>query len=460
MSRQFSSTALRQGAKLVNRRLDNWISQLPRPLTVKQLGQALELKDNQISTRLTFRTAKAMTRELERRFLELQKRCEAVVPATLSRLETRRQRREALQRTIEYLAWKKPGKSGIYLQPRVKRLVSSYIKIKMALVALAKEFDAIIAGNRKSKRHTKRVETRPATKKAAKKRPLVRKITLNDTPLGAAMETKYQLHTTQITNLTVSAREITYAIRNRVPNSSFRLVASTGPSTSVIKNRRDSHLETARAQLRRWSAEHIRFYNDIIFIKYLVRRRKQVLHGHSTVPVNKYYAKSDSVKPRKPRIRNNTVGIRRVRVRRYTTKGTRFHASKQRDTPVLRIRRYRGNPRRDSPQQARISEDDKTASRADRLRKKREFTSTVGAWLGGGSGIQKGASTATPTVQKQKRVFGASIQNQEKAADAEEDVQSATSGDAKFIMNGHALLMQTAERMEEKDLKQGGGRRR
>jgi len=492
LSRQFSITALQQASTLVNRKLDNWISQLPRPLTVKQLGLALQLKGNQISTRLGLRAAKAIARELERRSLELKKQYEAIMPAIEARLDLKRKIEERkiqghkirieieLRRKMEEQAKRKPGKSGIYLQPRVKRLVSNYVNIKFQLSLLSKDFDTIITASRRAKRRIRKYPVGPqssAEKRSAstkyKSQLVVRKTTPDHVPVSIGMETYYRYHTAQITNLTVSTMNITNAIRNRVPNSSFRRVALSGPGPSPLQNWRDGYHELTRRQLRRWSAEHIRFSNDIIFIKYLVRRRKQVLLGDGAVPVNRYYAKPETA--RKPRVRNNTVGIRRlrgrVRVRRYTAEGSRTRFAtrfvKQQAPPILRIRRYRCNPLRDSPLRksivgkqwySRSREDDRATQSAERRRKKREFTSTVGAWLGGQSGGGKGLLTAT--MDKSKRVFGAGMRVEGEAANTVGGAQSATSGEEKIPMGGPALLIQAGERMEEKSLKEGGGRRR
>ncbi|KAI1527793.1 hypothetical protein PtrSN002B_009170, partial [Pyrenophora tritici-repentis] len=476
MPLHFSSTSLRQVAKLFNKNLDEWISTLPRPLTIEQLGQALKLENNTFRTgsRLGVRTAKAISRELERRYLELAKRYEAIMPAIDARIEFkkklevhkiqqhRKHMDEELKRKIKFQALKKPGKSGIYLQPRVKRLVSSYVNIKSTLGILAKEVDTIEAVLRKRRRGIRKYPVKP--KSAAKARnvtvkdvvkPVVRKMTPNHVPFCSAVETYYQYHTSQFIILRASAMNITYAIRKRVPNSAFRRVVSSKPSTSPLQKWRDGYQEAARTQLRRWSAEHTRLYNDVIFLRYLIRRRKQALHGDAAVPVNKYFAKPGPAKPkptRKPRTRNNTIGIRKfrgkLRIRTYTTKGSRTRVAKPRGgPPVLRIRRYRGDPVRDSllrkvPVQKqrypRASDSEQVAERArraERSRKKREFTSTVGAWLGRGSDEKKSSATAA-TVEKPKRVFGAGLQKQqEEAADKVSDTQSAASGQENVSKN-------------------------
>ncbi|KAE8840591.1 hypothetical protein PTNB85_03990 [Pyrenophora teres f. teres] len=491
MPRQFSSTSLRQAAKLVDKKLDNWISTLPRPLTIEQLGQALELESSSFRTRsrLSVRTAKAISRELERRYRELGKRYEAIMPAIDARIEFkkklemhkiqqhRKRMEEELKRKIKLQALKKPGKSGIYLQPRVKRLVSSYVRIKSALGILAKEVDTIKAALRKHRRGIRKYPVKPQSVTKANTaiakdvvKPIVRKMTPDHVPFCSAIETYYQYHTVQLTNLRASAMNITYTIRNRVPNSAFRRVASSKPSTSPLQKWRDGYQEAARTQLRRWSAEHIRFYNDIIFLKYLIRRRKQAFLGDTAVPVNRYFAKPEPAKPktaRKPRTRNNTVGIRKfhgkLRIRTYTTKGSGTRGAKPRGSPpVLRIRRYRGDPARDTllrkvpvekQRYPRVSDDEQVAERArraERLRKKREFTSTVGAWLGAGSG-KKRSSAAAATVEKPKRVFGAGLQRQqEEAAGKANDEQSAVSGQEKAPTDGMASLLTTVDKTEDK----------
>ncbi|KAI2474656.1 Dynein light chain type 1 [Pyrenophora tritici-repentis] len=96
-----------------------------------EVGQALKLENNTFRTgsRLGVRTAKAISRELERRYLELAKRYEAIMPAIDARIEFkkklevhkiqqhRKHMDEELKRKIKFQALKNLASPGYISNP-------------------------------------------------------------------------------------------------------------------------------------------------------------------------------------------------------------------------------------------------------------------------------------------------------------------------------------------------------